>query len=216
VSFWRSRRPLIALALAASLIAAFAVACGADEEKETPALEYRGDAIANPWDKPDFTLTDTEGNPFDFRKETDGRVTALYFGYTHCPDICPTHMADLASALSAHPDLGRQVQVVFVTVDPARDDAERLRAFLDAFDEDFIGLYGTPAQVDAASQDALGDLWRPFATYVTHGNDYTVSHPAFVIGYGTDNKAHVLWQLNTRTADYANDMQLLINEGRES
>jgi protein SCO1/2 len=115
-----------------------------------------------------------------------------------------------------HSDLADEVKVVFVTVDPDRDDSERLRQFLDAFDERFVGLTGTAAEIDSASQSALGDLWRPFATYVTHHDDYTVSHPAFVVAYGLDNKAHVLWGLNTRTADYANDIELLMNEGTES
>lgn len=176
----------------------------------------QGEAIVDGWDKPDFTLTDENGEPFDLRAETEGYVTALYFGYTHCPDICPTHMADVAFALEDNPSLRDEVKVVFVSVDPARDDSARLKLWLDLFDEGFTGLTGTSEEIDSASKDALGDLWRPFATFVTHGDDYTVSHPAFVVGYGLDNKARVIWQLGTPTDVYANDIQVMINEGSTS
>jgi len=182
---------------------------------QTPT-EFRGDEIIDGWGKPDFTLTDENGAPYDLQAETEGFVTALYFGYTYCPDICPTHMADVAFALEDNPGLRDNVKVVFVTVDPERDDSARLKLWLDLFDEDFTGLTGTTAEIDSASKDALGDLWRPIETFVTHGDDYTVSHPAFVVGYGLDNRARVIWQLGTPTDVYANDIQVMLDEGSPS
>src|SRR5215475_16013449 len=87
-----------------------------------PAGEYRGLKLDPPQPRPTFTLRDTEGRPFDFAARTRGRPTFLYFGYTHCPDICPTAMADVAAALrGVSASVRRTVQVVFVTTDPARD-----------------------------------------------------------------------------------------------
>src|SRR5215467_1267581 len=104
---------------------------------------YRGGLVTPPLPKPKFTLTDTSGAPFDLWSETQSYVTLLFFGYTHCPDDCPLHMANIASSLQQLPaEIGEQVKVVFVTTDPARDSAAVLRAWLDNFDARFVGLTG--------------------------------------------------------------------------
>jgi protein SCO1/2 len=107
-------------------------------------------------ERPSFVLTDTEGERFDFAEQTGGRPTLLYFGYTNCPDECPTAMADIAGALrSAEPQVAGKTRVVFVTTDPDRDSGPVLRRWLDKFDTDVVGLTGTQAEVDAA-QEAVG------------------------------------------------------------
>lgn len=94
--------------------------------------------------RPAFTLTATDGQPFDFRGRTAGRLTFLEFGYTHCPDVCPVHMANLAAALAKLPPSDRmRVDVVFVSIDPDRDSLPVLRKWLDAFDPTFISLTGS-------------------------------------------------------------------------
>jgi protein SCO1/2 len=90
--------------------------------------------------KPNFTLTDTNGNPYDLDGQTQGYLTALYFGYTNCPDVCPTHMANIAAALRQLPaSVTSHIKVLFVTTDPARDTPAVLRAWLNNFDPTFIG-----------------------------------------------------------------------------
>src|ERR1043166_6271433 len=82
---------------------------------------YRGGVVTPPLPKPKFTLTDTSGAPFDFWSNTEGYVTLLFFGYTHCPDECPLHMAAIAASLQRiPPEVRNQIRVVFVTADPAR------------------------------------------------------------------------------------------------
>src|SRR5262252_6295938 len=86
------------------------------------AAAYHGGLVTPPLPKPKFTLTDTSGAPFDFWSETQSYITLLFFGYTHCPDECPLHMANIASSLHQVPtEVGKQIKVVFVTTDPARD-----------------------------------------------------------------------------------------------
>src|SRR5690606_15817168 len=128
-----------------ALLALLAVAgCG-----PTPAADaahqrgYRGVVLEEPLAKPDFTLTDTGGKPYDFRRETDGKLALLFVGYTNCPDICPVHMANIGAVLKQKPDLIDKVTVVFVTADPERDTPERLREWLDMFSPRFVGLRGT-------------------------------------------------------------------------
>jgi protein SCO1 len=88
----------------------------------------------------DFHLTDQTGKPrslADFR----GKVVVLFFGYTHCPDVCPITMAELAQVVKRLGDDGKRVQVLFVTLDPARDTGQLLAQYVPAFDPGFIGLY---------------------------------------------------------------------------
>ena len=112
---------------------------------------YRGGLVSPPLPKPRFTLTDTSGTPFDFWSGTQGSVALLFFGYTHCPDMCPLQMYMIADALKKIPaDSANQFKVVFVTTDPDRDNPQVLRKFLDRYDKKFIGLTGTQAAIDAA------------------------------------------------------------------
>src|SRR5215472_2063736 len=86
--------------------------------------EYRGGLVTPPLPKPRFVLTDTSGARFDFWQNTQGYLTLLFFGYTYCPDQCPMHMANLATALKKLPaGTVEQVKLVFVTTDPERDTA---------------------------------------------------------------------------------------------
>ena len=125
-----TRSRLAPLALAAALLA---TGCGtaAQTSAATPAGFHGAEPDQVP-DRPSFVLTDTTGERFDFRAETGGRPTLLFFGYTSCPDECYTAMADITTALrTTPPDVRDRTQVVFVSVDPARDSPDRLRTWLD-------------------------------------------------------------------------------------
>jgi protein SCO1/2 len=157
--------------------------------------------------KPDFTLTDTTGRPYHFAAQTRGELTYLYFGYTHCPDACPTTMSDIAAALRLVPAAIRNhVKVVFVTVDPHRDTPRTLRAWLNQFNPHFIGLTGTPAQIRAAEQ-AAGVPLAPAEH--AKGTNYSVAHSSVVLPYSPDNQAHVVYTQGFHATDYSHDMPLL-------
>lgn len=112
--------------------------------------------MAEPLTKPDVVLTDQSGQPFDFTERTDGRLTLLFFGFTHCPDICPITMGYVAAALDLmEPDLREQVDVVFISVDPDRDTPERLEEWLGLLDPSIIGLTG-PIETVGQALGALG------------------------------------------------------------
>ena len=162
--------------------------------------------------KPALVLRDTSGSSYDLRSATRGRLTYLYFGYTHCPDACPTTMADLASALrEVGPAVRRSVAVVFVTTDPVRDTAGSLRAWLDRFDPTFVGVTGTPDQIAAAERRAGVPLAVPESD--GHGG-YGVTHSTEVFAFSPDGLSHVVYADGFAPADYAHDMPLLL--GRRS
>src|ERR1700757_3986387 len=107
----------------------FILVCLAAAQQVAPE-PYRGGLVAPPLPKPRFVLTDTSGAPFDFWNRTVGSVTLLFFGYTYCPDQCPTHMANIGAALKKlPPGVADQVKLVFVTTDPARDTPVELRGW---------------------------------------------------------------------------------------
>jgi protein SCO1 len=184
------------------VVAAVAVsACGAG----VPTGQLQGVVIEDPGPKPSFVLTDTDGQPYDFAARTEGKVTLLYFGYTLCPDICPVHFAQIAEVLDLHPRIARDIEVVFVTVDPDRDTAELVRRYLDNFSARFVGLSGTAEELRAA-QEAAG---VPVATFDGDGPNYTVSHAAWVIAYGRDGLNHAIYPFGTRQSQWENDLQAL-------
>jgi len=166
---------------------------------------YRGGLVSPPLPKPKIVLTDTSGSSFDLLARTRGYVTLLFFGYTHCPDMCPLQMHMIAEALKQLPAASaKQFKVVFVTTDPARDTSQVLRTYLDGFDKTFIGLTGTQAAVDAA-QTATH---LPVATRsaVRPDGSYDVGHAAFVVAYSKDGFAHVIYPIGVKLQDWVHDL----------
>ena len=172
---------------------------------------YRGGLVTPPLPKPQFTLADTSGAPFDLRLQTKGYVTLLFFGYTHCPDMCPLQMSLIGRVLKKMPvDEADQYKVIFVTTDPARDTPKALRSWLDNFDKRFIGLTGSDAAIKAA-QIASG---LPPAEKSEGRSDgtYDVGHAAFVLAYTKDNFAHVIYPVGVPMEDLLHDLPLLVRE----
>jgi len=156
---------------------------------------YSGLGLTPPQPRPQFTLTDQAGKPYDFGTVTKGKPTLLYFGYTHCPDVCPTTLADITQALQAVPAAVRNAtQVVFVTTDVKRDTPAVLKAYLSQFDAGlpnaFVGLSGTQPQVDTAQ----------VAAHVTLAEDDGQTHSAQVLLYGSDDYARVSFLESTDEA----------------
>lgn len=166
--------------------------------------QYAGINLPKPYQRPSFTLTDQAGKPYDFGAVTKGQPTLLFFGYTHCPDVCPTTMADIAVALrTMKPELAKQVHVVFVTTDPKRDTPAVLGEYMNRFDGDlpvtFTGLTGSQQAVDAA-QVAAG---------VPVAQDDGQTHSALLLLYGQDDKAHVAFDAGNSSRDIAHDIPLV-------
>jgi protein SCO1/2 len=158
--------------------------------------------------KPTFTLVDTAGRPFPFGTATRGKLTYLYFGYTHCPNACPTTMSDIAYAVrEQRPSIRRKVEVVFVTVDPRRDTRSALRAWLDHYSPTFVGLRGTEPQIMAAERAAGVPLAPPEKE---KGANYAVQHASIVLAYSPDGLAHAIYTGGFHANAYAHDMPLLL------
>lgn len=170
-----------------------------------------GPKIDPPVPKPDFVLTDTDGKPFNFRKETEGKVALLFFGYTHCPDICPVHLANIAAVLKKlSPEVNNAVRMVFVTTDPRRDTPEVIRAYLDKFDARFIGLRGDSLALRGAMRQL--PVGTPIFEPGANDSTYTIGHSAMVLAFTRDNLAHVVYPFGIRQQDWARDLPLLAEQ----
>jgi protein SCO1/2 len=199
--------------LLVALVALAGCSSGAGKSKPSDlnaqphAGPYQGFGLVPPLPRPSFTLTDTSGKRFSF-SQTAGHATLLYFGYTHCPDVCPTTMADIAQAVAAQPATVRsKTDVVFVTTDVKRDNRHVIAAWLRHFDTDlpnkFIGLTGTQAQIDAAQA----------AAHVVLAEDGGQTHAADVLLYGADDYAHVKYlQSDNESDQIAHDLPLVSKE----
>lgn len=175
---------------------------------ESTSSRFQGTELSSPVPKPEFILTDTDGATFDFRTETEGKLTLLFFGYTFCPDVCPVQLAQLDAVFEQLPEVKRDSVVVFVTVDPDRDTPEVLRAWLDNFDPGFVGLTGTAEEIETAERAA----GIPVATRIGDGPDYTMGHGGQVLAYAPDGLSYTIYTFGTRQTQWVHDLPILLQQ----
>jgi protein SCO1/2 len=180
-------------------------ACGGESESE-----FHGSRLDPPFEVSATPLTDTDGQDYSLVDDTDEDLTLVFFGYTHCPDICGVVMANLASAIARLDESDRdRVEVVFVTTDPARDDAQALERYLSHFDPSFVGLTG--------DLDTIVRIALPLGVGVEQGRKlpsggYDVTHGTTVTGIDADDEGSVYWSESTSSADFAADIHTLLAE----
>jgi protein SCO1/2 len=189
--------PLVLLLLALT-------ACGGEE-----SAKFSGSTLENPYQVPDIELTDTDGAPYSLAADTDKRLTLVFFGYAHCPDICQQVMGALAGAMNRLDATDReQVDVVFVTTDPTRDTPKALHHYLERYDPAFIGLTG--------DIDTIIEVGKPLAVYVNDGTllptgGYDLGgHSTQVTAVDSADEAPVYWDQETTQAEYAADIHALL------
>ncbi|GAA2541226.1 MULTISPECIES: SCO family protein [Streptomyces] len=165
--------------------------------------------LDKPFEKPDLVLTDTHGKKYDFREETAGRPTLIYFGYTHCPDVCPLTMNNIAVAKKQLPrDQQDELRIVFVTTDPERDTAAALGKWLKGIDSQVVGLTGDFATIQAGAR-TLGISIDPprkddkGKVVSDHGTQVIAFSPKTDGGY-------VLYGEDATVEDYTKDLPKII------
>ncbi|MES9520120.1 SCO family protein [Streptomyces capoamus] len=192
-------------------------ACGNGDDTGSPVTVVSDGSGAHkaatvldqPFTKPDLVLTDTHGKTYDLRKETKGHPTLVYFGYTHCPDICPTTMSNIAVAKKSLPQAEQNdLRVVFVTTDPGRDTPAELGKWLKGIDPRFIGLTGDFAKIKAGAR-SLGISVEP-TTKDKNGKLVSV-HGTQVVAFSPRTDAgYVLYGEDTTVDDYTKDLPKLV------
>lgn len=188
-----------------------------DAGRAVPATEgtsrapggFRGLELERPLEVAGFSLPDTEGRRYDFLAETAGSLSFLFFGFTHCPDICPVQLANLAAALGDLPySERRQIEVVFISTDPERDTPEVLREWLDRFDAEFVGLVDDLEAVNGVL--ASLDLPPAIREDVPGSDDYRMGHAAQIMAITGDGLLRFAYPGGIRQVDWRNDLPLLL------
>ena len=167
---------------------------------------FKAGAFSPPRQAPDFSLRGTDGGELKLSRYR-GKVVVLGFGFTSCPEICPTTLAVLAQARKKLSVSADEVQVVYVTVDPERDDTERMRKYLASFDPTFVGGTGNAEQL-AAVRQAYGVVAekKPFA------GGHTVAHSSFTYLIDRDGSLRALMPFGHAADDYVHDVKLLLKK----
>jgi protein SCO1/2 len=181
------------------LLALLAASCGGGEPWHAKNVQGMIPDLA-------FDMTSDEGRELR-AADLRGEVVLLFFGYTHCPDVCPTTLARLSQAIKAMGDKGRRVRILFVTVDPARDLPALLHGYVKAFSAQATGLRGSTAQLDALARRYRVAYGRDAPD--AHGN-YAVSHSSAVFAFDAEGRARLLIQPELSARDIAADLARLV------
>jgi protein SCO1/2 len=186
-------------------------ACGGGATGTSGTTELSGTPLDPPAQVVATPLVDTGGDAFSLVDDTDKDLTLVFFGYTNCPDICGQVMATLAGTLARLDDSEKErLDVVFVTTDPARDDAAVVDDYVSAFDPSIIGLTG--------DLDDIVEVGKSLYVGVDQGEKlpsggYDVTHGTRVMAIDSDDQTPVMWDHDVSQAQLAQDVLMLLDEG---
>ncbi|MGC4190307.1 MAG: SCO family protein [Thermomicrobiales bacterium] len=178
---------------------------------DAKAYEFKGGFWTPPHIATDLALTDQNGQPFSL-EDHKGKVILLYFGYTYCPDYCPTTMSDFMQVKEQLGDRANDVEIVFVSVDPERDTPARIKEYLGFFDPSFIGLTGTEDQPAPIERDYAVSVSKDSATPISAGSSfYLVSHSTSLYAIDQSGNLRLTWAYGTSPADVTSDVTYLLD-----
>ena len=189
----------------AGALAAAALALGGCDKLAPAKSPFQGVDVTGTDLGRELRLHDAQGRErslADFR----GKVVVVSFGYTHCPDVCPMTLSNLASAVKQLGDDGARVQVLFVTVDPARDTPQLLGEYVPAFNPGFIGLTGTPDEVAKVTKD-----FHVYASARKEGDTYLVDHSAQMFALDAQGRMRLVFAPDMPPKAIASDLRILLN-----
>jgi protein SCO1 len=164
----------------------------------TSKPSFRGAVITPPWSAPEIDLTDHNGKTFKM-SDQHGKVVLLYFGYVNCPNECPLTMAHLKLALESLGDRAKDVQVIMVSTDPVRDTPQALKDFMEHFNPLFLGLTGTPGELQKA--------WKDYGVTVEAGGE---THSTYLYVIDPAGNVRETFLPDTEPKDIAGDVGLFL------
>jgi protein SCO1/2 len=171
--------------------------------------KFRGALIESPLPAPEIYLPSSNGGNFRL-SDHQGRIMLIFFGYTSCPDVCPTTLSDLKLVQQLLQDQAALTQVVFITVDPERDTLERLSAYLSLFDPDSIGLTGSNQQLEQVWRDY--GVFREVDTTSETATGYLVNHSSRLYLVDQEGNLRLTYAYGTEPEDIASDIAELLNQ----
>ena len=202
----QKRNAIKTIAASALLISATALFSACAEKK----AEFKGVDITGAEYARDLPLTDHNGQPRHL-KDFAGKVVVVFFGFTQCPDVCPTSMQELAEVKRTLGADGERLQGIFVTVDPERDTADVLKAYMANFDPTFLALRGNAQELAAVAKDFK--IYYKKVDGKTH-TSYTIDHSAGSYVYDTAGRLRVYHRYGSGAAALAADVATLLKESK--
>ena len=202
------RKTLKTIAVCAALVSAGGLLTACSRGKP----EFRGVDISEVDYARDIQLPDHNGQQRSL-KDFKGKVVVVFFGYTQCPDVCPTSMQEMAEVKRMLGKDGDRLQSIFVTVDPERDTAEMLKAYMGNFDPSFLALRGTPEQTAAVAKDFKIYYKKVDGKTPT---SYTMDHSAGSYIYDTQGRLRVYYRYGSGAEALAADVRTLLNEAGQN
>lgn len=203
---------LVAAVLGGAALLAGCAGGGADDRTTAGNITvngqrgWHGTPVSDGYVLPDLPFTDTDGHRVSLAGEARTPVTLVFFGYTHCPDVCNVVLANVASALRGSPPAVREnVRLVFVSTDPARDTPPVVREYLDRFDPGFAGLAAPVGTIEKAAKALYISYEKPDGTT---GGSYEVDHGTYTTGF-LHGRAKVVWSDTTPVAHLRADLDRL-------
>lgn len=196
------------LGAAALLLSSILALAACDKLLPGPSASFKSVDVTGAEYGRTLALTDAEGKPrtlADFK----GKVSVVFFGYTHCPDVCPTTLAELAEVKAMLGKDGERVQAVFVTVDPERDTAPVLKAYVDGFNAGFVALRGSPEQIKQATRE-----FKVFFAKVPGRTEstYTIDHTAGAYVFDAQGRIRLFSRYGTGPKAMEEDVRALLAE----
>jgi protein SCO1/2 len=200
----KKRNALKLIASYACITGAVAILSACSENKpKFSAIDITGADYAR-----DFALTDHNGQPRSL-KDFAGKVVVMFFGYTQCPDVCPTSMAELAEVKKLLGKDGERLQGLFVSIDPERDAPAMLKEYMGNFDPTFLALYTTPEKLAALAKDYKVYYKKVDGKTPT---SYTMDHSAGCYVYDTQGKLRLFTRYGSGAPALAADIKLLLQQ----
>ena len=194
------RRRAVAVCIGSAVVVGILPSCAPDAPKFN-AVDITGAEYAR-----DFPLTDHLGQRRSF-KDFPGKIVAVFFGFAQCPDVCPTTMAEMAEVKKLLGPDGQKLQVIFITVDPQRDTAEVMKAYMANFDPTFLALLPTPEQLEVVAKD-----FKVFYKRVdgSAAGRYTMDHTAGTYVFDTKGRIRLFSRYGSGTQEIADDIKALL------
>jgi len=174
----------------------------------SPPYQIRGSVIEPSYPAPEVELSDSQGQAFSL-KDQRGKIVLMFFGYSSCPDVCPTTLADLKQTRAYLEEDADATQVVFITLDPDRDTPEKIQAYTSLFAPDFLGLSG--------SMEDLEPIWKAYGVFREIDEEtitaagYLVSHSARIYLIDQEGSLRITYTFGTPPEDIAKDIQYLLD-----
>ncbi len=194
------------LLMLCTCLLAFALAACDNTKHPAPKVAFTSTDITGIDYAQGFELTDHTGQPRTLA-DYQGKLVVVFFGFTHCPDVCPTTLAEMAAVKKELGADGGKLRVLFVTVDPERDTQQALADFVPAFDPSFVGLYGSVAQMEKLTKD-----YKLFVQKVPNkdGAGYNVGHTAGSYVYDPQGRIRLFVRSGQGPQAVLNDIKLIL------